>query len=242
MLRGKEPTRPSGHEVHLYFAKLDEIRFGIQQLWNLLSQAEKNRSSLFKREEDRERYVISRGLLRIILGRYLVRDPKILEFVTEGNGKPKIASAVADTGIQFNISHSGNLVLLGLTNGLPIGVDVEKERDDLDVERLAERIFTPHEYAEILRHAGRERYRAFFRYWTIKEAYAKGLGVGVSHAFRRFGITSVTGDNGNKWAAEDDLERAWTLFDIPAPAGYLAAAAVKDGQATLKALHFDFIL
>nr|WP_268766645.1 4'-phosphopantetheinyl transferase superfamily protein [Lysinibacillus macroides] len=88
--------------------------------------------------------------------------------------------------VFFNVSHSGNYVFCGVSN-TEIGVDIEKHHlMDLD---LAQHIFSPEEYKQLVLLTGREQADYFFKLWTLKEAYIKYLGMGLSMSLQSFFFT-----------------------------------------------------
>ena len=93
-----------------------------------------------------------------------------------------------DTGqpIEFSLSHSGQYAVVAVANGRAVGVDIEVCRPDVDALKLAQRFFAPGESQRIAQAHGEEQPRMFYRYWTGKEAYLKGRGVGLSFGLDRF--------------------------------------------------------
>ena len=84
----------------------------------------------FRFEKDRRRYLIGRGGLRTLLGRYLDLAPQDLRFETAAAGKPHLASGQGE--LQFNLAHSGEFVLIAIAESRKVGIDVEEIRDDFD--------------------------------------------------------------------------------------------------------------
>src|SRR5258708_7381983 len=138
----------------------------------LLSQDELNRASRFHFEKDRTAFILARGFLRTMLGRYL--DGEEVHFVYGSYGKPALDRA----GPSFNLSHTNGLVMLGLTLENGIGVDVERIRPIENRDAIAERYFSRSEYGQVLSD------EAFFQCWTRKEAYIKAVGGGLSIPLR----------------------------------------------------------
>lgn len=105
-------------------------------------------------------------------------------------------------GLELSLSHTGSLLTLALgTSGWPVGADVERATRRVGVEPLARRVCTPYERAVLNATSPAERPLVLLRLWTLKEAYAKGLGVGTRLPFRTFGFrlcarTAVLVDDG----------------------------------------------
>jgi 4'-phosphopantetheinyl transferase len=124
-----------------------------------------------------------------LLAAYLATRPQDVSFVYSDKGKPTLAPPYAEGGLHFNVSHSGETALLGFVQHNQIGVDVEKIRDDFDSAAIAQRFFSPHEQEQLSRIPADQRHRAFFHCWTLKEAFIKALGEGLSHPLHQFDVT-----------------------------------------------------
>lgn len=152
-----------------------------------LSPAECIRADRFAFDRDRDRFILSHGLLRVILSRYLAESPDGIVLTTGPHGKPAVrAGAESTSPIEFSLSHSGDYALVAVANRRAVGVDVEVCRPDVDALALAQRFFASPEAENIAQAQGPERQRLFYRYWTGKEAYLKGRGVGLSLGLNRF--------------------------------------------------------
>lgn len=143
----------------------------------LLSEPEKARANRFHFERDARRYRASHTALRQVLAEATGLPAQELAFVEGPFGKPRLAGAGQP---HFNMSHSANRALIGLCADAPIGVDIEIPRDMSDLESLAQRNFTPTEFAALLAVDPTQRLQAFLRCWTRKEACLKALGSGLS--------------------------------------------------------------
>jgi 4'-phosphopantetheinyl transferase len=175
----------------------------------LLSPDERGRAGSFRFAGDRSQYVIARGLLRTLLGERLGVDPERIEFAYGEHGKPELAR---ETGLRFNLSHSGGMFALALSEGGRVGVDVEAVREDLFAEGIARR-YLPATVAEgIERRAGTERVREFFRAWVRQEAYAKARGGGLA-------LMGESPDPGT-----------WSVMDLDSPHGFASALALEGGE------------
>lgn len=146
-----------------------------------LSDEECERLDLYRSGEAAERYVVTRSLVRIVLGEHLRLGARDLRVSRTDTGKPVVAE-----GIHFNVSHSGDLILLALSEERAVGVDVERRREVPRVDAMTLRWFTQEERKDVarLRGAGASESDAFLRVWSLKEARLKALGVGISGALR----------------------------------------------------------
>ena len=162
-------------EVHVWRASLHRPGALADLFWTL-SADERTRAGRFHFARDRDRFVAARGLLRAILGRYLGRDPAQLRFAYGSHGKPALAGA-DENALRFNVAHAGELGLYVAARDREVGVDIERDRTDVNVDALATSVLTPRE-RELLSALPGERHReAFFGLWTRKEAIAKAVGL-----------------------------------------------------------------
>lgn len=178
----------SRQDVHVWFCDLSRHEVDRAALVALLSTDEQNRAARFAFDRDRQRFMLSHGLLRLILGRYVgEEEPGQLQFETGAHGKPSLRRR-SHTGepIEFSLSHSGQYAVVAVADGRAVGVDVEVCRPDVDALKLAQRFFAPGESQRIAQVHGQEQPGMFYRYWTGKEAYLKGRGVGLSYGLDRF--------------------------------------------------------
>ena len=172
------PSVPGSAEV--WFAWVgDHARDVERYSRDYLSSTERARLIEYRGREAAERYVVTRSLVRIVLGQRLGVAPRDVEVSRTDTGKPIVA---ADA--HFNVSHSGDLVLLALSADRPIGVDVERRRDVSRVPALSQRWLTPTERRDFERLCtnGTPESDAFLRVWSLKEAQLKALGVGIRGA------------------------------------------------------------
>ena len=194
-----------------------------------VSPAEKLRAARFIRQEDRDRFIVAHGVLRQILGRYLSLDPAGLVFETGEFGKPAVVVPAGWPALSFNMAHSGDAILYAIANGRRVGVDVEAVRSDRDFMALAESQFAAEE-VDALRAAGPdERTAAFYRCWTLKEAYVKARGEGLGFPLKQFAVAFGIGESpAMRWAADDpQVTDRWSVFGLSLASGYAGALIVE---------------
>jgi 4'-phosphopantetheinyl transferase len=223
---------PSGSEIHIWTLPIQASSRVVATLERVLTTDETDRASRFHFSHLSEAFVIARGALRYLLGRYLNRNPAELRFTYGDRGKPTLAPP---PGIRFNLTHSGNLAVIALTTGLEIGVDVEQIRPLPDMQSIADRSFCPEEASEIMSLPQPERDHAFYRCWTRKEAYIKAIGDGLSAPLDDFRVTVQPNTPARFVHIEHDASAAqrWTLHDLQVAAGYAAALAYHDQPRSL---------
>ena len=188
----------------------------------------------FRFEKDRRRYLIGRGGLRTLLGRYLDLAPQDLRFETAAAGKPHLASGQGE--LQFNMAHSGEFVLIAIAEGRKVGIDVEEIRDDFDAGELAAHFFSPGEQRDLETLTGCIKIEAFFECWTRKEAYVKARGEGLSLPLDQFDVSLRPGEPARLIATRPDPAEArrWQLSGLDVADGYKAALAVEGQGWTLR--------
>jgi 4'-phosphopantetheinyl transferase len=188
----------SEHEVHAWLVRLGTV------------------------PEARKRSLVGHVALRLVLGELTGTAPASLRFERRcghcgraGHGKPRLAGR---SGLDFSLSHSGGLVLIAVARGRRVGADVERVRARTDVLAIARGSLSARERRTIESPATSEARRAaFFRCWTRKEAYLKGLGTGLAGGLD----------------TDPDEAAGWQLRSLPAPPGYAAAVAA-EGQFALR--------
>jgi len=173
--------------------------------------------------------------MRIILGRYLDIPPGEIRLEYNRHGKPAILPELNMKNISFNLSHSGSLALCAVTVNAAIGIDVEYSRPVLRAEKILDRFFSEGE---------REYYRsqpetvkecAFMNLWTLREAYSKALGRGLSSDLRDIDLSpALAGDSASSASLRlgNGTEETWTIHRFSPGDGYIAALA-SNGKASV---------
>jgi len=213
-------------EVHVWRVALHQPPATVAAFASLLSNDERTRAARFYFDRDRSAYVSARGALRTLAGRYLGRPPAALGFGYQAKGKPYLLAPDGDR-LRFNVSHSGEVAVIGFTLGREIGVDVERRRSMSELASLAHTSFSPDEYARFCAIPQHDREVAFFLCWSRKEAFIKATGEGVSQ-LADFDVSLAPGDPARllRVAGEPHGEPRWSLDDLPEIPGYAAALAV----------------
>jgi 4'-phosphopantetheinyl transferase len=213
-----------GNELHVWRV---ELGVGSDEGFDaVLSQAERHRAQQFRFEDDRRRYAVAHVALRRILADYLGTAAAGIAFSATSHGKPELVNG---SGLQFNLSHSGEQALVAVTSGRRVGIDIERHRDDLDCMQLARRFFSKQEIYDLEHVCASSRARAFFDCWTRKEAYVKAIGHGLSHPLETFSVP-LRADLGQPFALLDSANRTnWRLWALRTNADY-SAAVVTEGS------------
>ena len=194
--------------------------------WSTLSATEHEQAGRFRFEADRDRFIAARGGLRAILSAYVGAPAAQLAFQTNSHGKPSLSEP--GTPIDFNLSHSGECVLIGISRDGPCGVDIESSRPGRAEHEIAERFFCPRELTWLKHTAG-----GFFRLWTAKEAVIKAVGHGLSIPLSDVDVTDVLDGTASSLVLETpgiEPRTIW-LTELTLVAGYASAVAVDQGPA-----------
>jgi 4'-phosphopantetheinyl transferase len=174
-------------EIHLWLASDHVDRERAIEYRLLLNSDERRQEQRFHFEKDRNRYLVTRALVRTVLSRYQSIDPNAWVFSTNAFGRPEIdAESEGAADLCFNISHTAGLVVVGIARGRALGVDVENIFVRDNPLEVAGQVFAAAELAELGRLPRERRLDRFFQYWTFKESYIKARGMGVSIPLQKF--------------------------------------------------------
>jgi len=221
------PQRPdlSPAEVHVWQAGLDIPVQRLAQYETLLAADERARAARFRFDRHRDQYIAGRGMLRELLGRYLDQSPEAIKFSYSEYDKPFLPQGE----LQFNLAHSGGLVLYAFCLDEAVGVDVEVERELEDALQISERFFSPAERAVLQSLPQEARIPAFFRCWSRKEAFIKAVGEGLSYPLDAFDVSLAPDEPARLLTVRGSAgeARAWSLYSLALPPGYHGALAVK---------------
>lgn len=174
-------SRPG--DVHVRYCLTDSVGEGVlEAAVALLSDEERMRYERFRIDRDRHEFAVAHALLRTTLSELGDLPPGAWRFQTGSQGKPTLAAGTSTLPWSFNLSHARGLVACVVARGAEVGLDVELATRATDWRGIASRYFSAAEVAEIDRLLDGERPTRFFELWTLKEAFAKAVGVGLSQA------------------------------------------------------------
>jgi 4'-phosphopantetheinyl transferase len=224
----EHPRLPAG-EVHLWRAGLDPPPRRLEQLARVLSPDELRRADAFSRASQRRRFIAGRGLLRVLLGRYLERAPGRLGLRYGPQGKPELESFPEVSAVRFNCSHSRELVLYAFAQDRRVGVDLEAVRPLPEAEGIARLCFSWRERMALAALAPEDREAAVLRGWTRKEAYAKAVGEGLARPLDGIEVSLGISDRPALHAVDGDpgIAARWSLLAFLPEEGYVAALVVE---------------
>jgi 4'-phosphopantetheinyl transferase len=212
--------------VHVWSASLQVGADQQHRLAMLLNEEERQRADRYLHLPSRDRYLVARGLLRVLLGRYLDVSPHAVRFHSGPQGKPTLAYSSV---LHFNLSHSEDVILLAFSRQTEVGIDVEHVRAGPTFFEIADRFFTPRESSALRSLSPERSAEAFYQVWTRKEAYLKATGLGLTYGLERFEV-SVPPDDPARILHIDGDQRAadcWSLLELTPAPGYVGALALQ---------------
>jgi 4'-phosphopantetheinyl transferase len=197
----------------------------------VLNDVEKRRAAAFHFEKHRVQYALSHAMLRAVLSQYAAVRPEEWQFLAGPWGKPEIAAPVLDTPLWFNLSHTDGFAVCVAGPVPQLGVDVENMNRKTSHDELARRYFAGAEY-DYLRNLPPHLQRdAFFRIWTLKEAYIKAEGKGLSIPLASFSFR-FSDDHPTQFTFDH-----WNFYEFqPGPDYRIAVGARNPGNA---AFHIE---
>lgn len=212
--------------VRVWFADLAGLSEQKAAMRALLSDDEVERADRFMMERLTERFILRRGLLRLLLGRCTGRDPAGLVFDYGTHGKPALAG-----GPAFNLSDSEDSLAIAVAAEGRIGVDIERLRPIESADGIADRFFHATERAALQALGREQRDEGFLLAWTRKEAFIKAAGVGLSMALDQFAVEVTPGapptllEIDGRLRGDVGTPADWSLFDRRVLPGTIAAIA-----------------
>jgi len=177
------------HSVHLWHVQLTDFLIEVPTLSLLLNSDEIQRAERFRFEEHKQRYIVARAMLRNILGLYSKQAPKEIIFTYGVRGKPYLLHNPHN--LQFNLSHSHDVAVYGITTQHEMGVDVEKIAD-ASKEDIAKRFFSQEEYHRLMQLPAGQRSNGFYQLWSRKEAVIKAIGEGLYAPLHLFTVAMTS--------------------------------------------------
>lgn len=198
---------------------------------SVLEESERVRAGRFVTFELRQRYAVTRGVLRVLAGMTLDRSPEQIRFDYSAHGKPSI---VDGRGILFNVSHSGNRAVIAFS-GAEVGVDIERVRPFSEPMNLVKRFFSAQEREAFEKVDAEEQEALFFRCWTRKEAFVKALGDGLAFGLDTFTVP-LAADCSDRPLIQDPRMpgRWWRFVPLDLKDGYVGAVVVDPGEGNIE--------
>ena len=232
------PPRLQSGELHIWRIELDRDDGQWQPLMALLSNDEQIKADRYRFEKHRRRYILGRATLRNLLGSYLDRAPDTFRFSYNSHGKPFLAND--DSGLRFNVSHSGEIMLAAFVLNSEIGIDIEAIQQDIDYMGIGQRWFSEQESNTLRDLPEEQRIGAFFRAWARKEAYIKARGIGLSYPLNRFSVSMDETSPALLEHQDGSQEiKSWQIHDIEVSSAYSAAVVIEAAKWDIRHIHLE---
>lgn len=217
-------------EAHVWFMVPESIRDPqtLGKFLRLLSDDELQQYQRYYFAQDSHRYLVSHAVVRMVLSKYLDIAPAEWLFKRSPRGRPEIANPTT-AALRFNLTHTAGLAACVVTLADDCGIDAERITGRHNPIGVAKRMFSESETKELERLEGRAYLEHFFTRWTLREAYVKARGIGISFPTRKLTFT-VNKDNFVEVSFHPDIEDRrdnWHFELLKPTAEHIAAIAIR---------------
>lgn len=191
--------------------------------YDVLSAQERQRLLAFRFTTHQREYLHSHFFLRRILSTQVKAEPTQLRFTVDSLGKPWLEGSC----LNFNLSHTAGLAACCASAGDVCGVDVERHRPLPDMDLIAERNFSVAERTLLQHAAPKGKEVLFYRIWTLKEAYIKACGLGLSMELTSFSVLPQLNGTAELRLANESLpsRSPWSIYWWSLSDGFHVSAA-----------------
>lgn len=219
--------------IELYFGYISD--FSTDALIEILSPLEYQKVKSFRRKEDQQQSLISKAILKLLLGRYTSQPAESIQLNYGINGKPYI---VDKSDIRFNLSHTGNALLIGFTKGVEIGVDIEQLNRTVNFSKITSILYSEKEFEYFNLLQDIEKHDSLIKSWSCKEAFMKAKGCGLAYPINQLELSLLDGEKvkilNTSW---DSLEKEhWDLISFKVSNMYRFSIAA-EGLIKINAIH-----
>ena len=225
----RDPPYPYKN-LHLYRIDFDSLFIPRSECYDFLNLEEKIRLSRIQNEKDRDKFILCHGCLHLVAGRYLQIDPVHVKFIQGENGKLFLASYPGEQ-LYFNLSHSDKYALFAFGDTKNIGIDIEFVQHVAEINLMSRSIMTDREFLIWTSFPDSLKEKLFYRIWTLKEAYVKALGLGLTKNLVSFDVLNCINYDKFDFSIDlvklDDRFPGWSFFSF-SPAFSYEAAIISD--------------
>ena len=222
----------SADEAHVWLVKPEAVHAALTRDLDVLSDEERARMASFRFESDKLAYAAAHLLMRAALNWCAPGVPPARWELTNSQlDRPEVVAPNVYPKLRFNISHTRSLVACVVTREIDCGVDVEVERPVEDLDSLAARVLSPAEISDLMAVPPSLRPARFFRYWTLKEAYVKARGLGLSLPLQAVTFSLCLDSIGiTTDPSLNDRDRDWQFEQWAPTEEHVVAVAIRSGQ------------
>lgn len=218
--------------LHIWLVDIDIQFQGVSSMEELLSPEEVDRSGRYRFEQDRIRFIIRRGILRVLLSRYTGINPVEIEYLTSPLGKLSLPL----NPLQFSVSHSQDRIAYAFTLEQDTGVDIERIKPLQELTQLVETWFSTEECALWSDLNPSDRLESYYHVWTQKEAFMKASGEGLTYPLGDFSVSADTHKAGRLLSIKNEDASHWKMITLSEP-GWRVAACIQS-ESSLKVNYY----
>jgi 4'-phosphopantetheinyl transferase len=210
-----------------------------------LSDHEIQAGGRFLSEKDKNRFLFSHGMLRAVLAYYTGNDPRSINFIQNPFGKPALEQLRHEgfnNELRFNMAHSNDIVVVAVTCRNEVGIDVEYMRDIEDGEMIVTHHFSLEEQRYLHNLSPLEFRKRFFTCWTLKEAFIKALGKGLSYPLDTFSVIDCVNQKNDTVRLQEPSDEEWYQTTFALHPSYKAAVVLQNLKPILDLYDFNLAM
>lgn len=241
ILPAEEKTGVLTSEAHVWMISPESVRDPglLQYCRDILCQGERDRADRFFRAADSHSYLVSHAMVRSVLSRYADIAPCDWKFGQGAHGRPEIESA-RQTHLRFNLTHTNGLAACIVTCDDQCGIDAEQVNARNNPIGVAERMFSATELEQLKECEGDAFLEYFYERWTLREAYVKARGIGISFPTRQLCFHVAQDNISVEFNSEiDDRGGDWDFRLIRPDSGHIVAMALHDSTGVKKRVRIN---
>ena len=219
----------SANEVHVWYASLRQAPTVVSQLRRTLTPEDWIKVERKQDPNQQNEFIVTRALLRMLIGHYTGLLPNEIRFCHGPNGKPSVQEDPSSRMVKFSLSHSAGMLACAFAAMREIGIDLEGLRPVPIAEKFARRFFDNDDQLFIARLGEPLRSQVFYEIWTRKEAQLKAMGQGVRGLLVSPGnsLEDCQQTPNNLVHPKSIFDSCWSGGKVPSPAGYVATVVAK---------------
>lgn len=232
-------------DVHIWRVFLPAAEPLAEILENSLSDDERAASEKLRDQRKKASFIARKAIARFLISKYTSIPASRLRFSMNQFGKPELLALQDSSSISFNISHSGEWLVIIFSQNKSVGIDIELMRQDFPVTEISNRFFTCMEKERIKSCPGNERLEIFYRMWVRKEAYVKALGKGLYMPLDSFHVPLDQLDSTERIDHEKctfigKIENEWLFYDLPVSKNYCSCFVTRFIPAKTRIFNLHF--
>ncbi|MGI4022454.1 MAG: 4'-phosphopantetheinyl transferase family protein [Janthinobacterium lividum] len=218
-------------QITVWQIQISSFMANLNELKSLLQTQEMEKIKRYQQENDRNQRIISKAVLRILLGRYIGINPKEIRFQVDQHKKAVIENPFSS--LHFNVSHSGDWVLIVIAD-ISVGIDVEQMNTAFTWQNMLSLSFSPEEICFIKNTDC--PYQSFYKLWTRKESLLKATGKGLVDDLAL--IPALDGIHLNPAAITGSAEN-WQTFSFKVDENHVASVTFNSVKTALQFFNFQ---